>query len=404
MPLTESNDPVTLRILVQIQIAGHTQIDVAETDWRSGRHLDVGAGEPQRLGHVQRDVEAEALPRVERGDGVDLGRGRLLGGVRLKQRAVQDLVHAQLSAPNRDVAVDPRPLEATADLQRRVDLHAPELIAQDLEALRARVDLDVADAELVRAEATAHLEHVAVVVLDVQRLHGHAILREHQRGADVLVAGAGVGHQKRGIRNLNRSVEVRIGAGADRRHVDVNAARDVADEIGDALHQSQIHAARRDGDVDRRGGQIGLEERERHGALGRDPDAWRLIETHVDREHAIGVVDPSGELLVRDALHAAVRDRDRSGDDGRFARAANRGVGVDDAAVPRGALEGALQRFEEDVIRGHPQLAAAIRSPGAGDADPLVAVAAHELQRSDGESGVIPGDDRRRCSGREPPR
>ncbi len=60
------------RVFVEIQIAGHAQVNVTQSDGRAARHLHVLADQPQRVRHVDRDVKAEALPRIERGNGVDL--------------------------------------------------------------------------------------------------------------------------------------------------------------------------------------------------------------------------------------------------------------------------------------------------------------------------------------------
>ena len=46
-------------------------------------------------------------------------------------------------------------------------------------------------------------------------------------------------------------------------------------------------------------GRLAVEQRERDGAGRGDPDARRLIEPQVDRQHAVGVVDTARQLLVR---------------------------------------------------------------------------------------------------------
>src|SRR5262249_1915090 len=51
-------------ILVEIEIAGGAQVDVAQTDRRAGRHLHVVALEAQRAGDVQREVQAQPIPRI----------------------------------------------------------------------------------------------------------------------------------------------------------------------------------------------------------------------------------------------------------------------------------------------------------------------------------------------------
>src|SRR5207247_1131040 len=82
-------------------------------------------------------------------------------------------------------------------------------------------------------------------------------------------------------------------------------------------------------------------------------------------EHAAGEVDASGEGVVRETADATVADLDLAGDDWRVARAADRRVEIDNAAVPRRLLERALQRLEEDVRRLDVHRAVAILAPRA---------------------------------------
>src|SRR5207342_1127962 len=75
------------RILVEVEIAPDPQVDVAQTNRRVLRYLDAVADQPQRRRHVQRQVQAEPVPGVERRDRVDLGDPGLLDRVGLEQRA-----------------------------------------------------------------------------------------------------------------------------------------------------------------------------------------------------------------------------------------------------------------------------------------------------------------------------
>ena len=82
---------------------------------------------------MQRDIEAEPFPGVERGHGVNL-RGRLgLGAIRLEQRPLEDAIDADVAAIDRQVAGDPRRLEPASELQVGVDRHAAVLVVNDLE-------------------------------------------------------------------------------------------------------------------------------------------------------------------------------------------------------------------------------------------------------------------------------
>ena len=63
-----------------------------------------------------------------------------------------------------------------------------ELVAHHLEVARGGVDLQIADAQLVRAEAAVDVERAARGVFDVQRVEGDAVARPAQRRAAVLVA------------------------------------------------------------------------------------------------------------------------------------------------------------------------------------------------------------------------
>ena len=159
---------------------------------------------------------------IERGDRVEVGHRRLLGGVGLEQRALENLVDA---AGCRESIVTVPAMrgdsELPAQLQRRVDVDPAELVAQHLEAARRGVDFEIADAQLVRAEAAADVERLAVVVLEVERLDRHPVRREAERGAPVLVRRAGRDDQERRRSRCRRAVEVRIAARADRLHVDL---------------------------------------------------------------------------------------------------------------------------------------------------------------------------------------
>ena len=101
--------------------------------------------------------------------------GGLLGRVGLEQRARQNLVDPQRAAADGDVAGDARRLEAALQLEARVDVDRAELVAHHLEVARGAVDLQIADAQLVGAEAAVNVERAAVGVLEVQRLDRDAL-------------------------------------------------------------------------------------------------------------------------------------------------------------------------------------------------------------------------------------
>ena len=130
----------------------------------------------------------------------------------------------------------------------------PSCIAQHLEPLGRDVDLDVANAQLVRAEAAADIERPAAVVFEVQRLDGDAIAREScTRGPRVLVArlrspprgtprsAISIAPAKCGSRLVPITFDVRPGC----------SPRHVADDVGDALDEAEADGARLDREFDR---------------------------------------------------------------------------------------------------------------------------------------------------------
>ena len=120
---------------------------------------------------------------------------------------------------------------------------------------------------------------------------------------------------------------------------------------------------------------------------------------------ALREVDAAGELFVRDALDAAVRDRDRSGDDRRVPRAADDGVQIDRAAETRRAVLRVLEGFEKRVPRRHAERSAAVVPPRAGHVDALVVFMARRERRGrDGEARVVPAQSRRHLGPDETPR
>ena len=267
VPLIESSDPVTDNgcpgILVERQVAADAQVDVAQADRRARRHLHVLAGELEVVRHVQRDVEAEPVPGVERRDGVDgvdRGHRHLLGGVRLEQQPIENLVHLEVAAVDGDLAADARRLEPPAQLQRGVHVDPAELVVDHLEAAGRRIDLEIADAELVRAQAAVDVERVPVAVLDVQRVDADAIARQAQRRAAVRVPRAGGGHDKRGVGEIDGALKMRIAARADRLHVERDVAAHVAHDVGQPFEQAEADRARRDREVDGALRQIALQE------------------------------------------------------------------------------------------------------------------------------------------------
>ena len=65
--------------------------------------------------------------------------------------------------------------DSPAQRQHGVDVEAAELVAEHLETVGRQVDREVADAQLVRAEAAADVERLAAFVLEMQRLDGDAV-------------------------------------------------------------------------------------------------------------------------------------------------------------------------------------------------------------------------------------
>ena len=125
-------------------------------------------------------------------------------------------------------------------MQRRVDVHPAELVAQHLELPRRSVDRQIADAQLVRAEAAVDVERMAVGVFDVQRLDRHAIRRELRGQPPVLVLRTGVDDEEAGIGHVDPSVEMRIARGADDVDVERDRAADIRDDGRQAFEQPKV--------------------------------------------------------------------------------------------------------------------------------------------------------------------
>ena len=189
------------------------------------RDLDVLAEQAEILRNVQRDVERQTAPGVERRRRIEIRERHRLGGVRLEQRALEDDVDVHVAAVDRQFAHHLGSLELAAQLKHGVDVDAAELVAKDLEAARHHVDLEIADGELVGAEAAAHLERPSGIVLQVERLDDDAIGRQLERGASVLVARAGGRHKERRVADVDGALRMRIMARAHDPDVDAASAR-----------------------------------------------------------------------------------------------------------------------------------------------------------------------------------
>ena len=100
-----------------------------------------------------------------------------------------------------------------------------------------------------------------------------------------------------------------------------------------------------------------------------------------DPEHPVRIVNAARQLFVRDPFHAPADDVHRAGERRCFPGAADGDVGLEHAAEASGTPEGALQRFEKDVICDNPEGALAVLPPGPGQTDLLVSHAADELHR-----------------------
>ena len=68
---------------------------------------------------------------------------------------------------------------------------------------RRHVDLDVADGQLVCAQAAVHVDRAPAAVLDVQRFHLDPIARQLERGAGALVARPGGLYGEPGILDID---------------------------------------------------------------------------------------------------------------------------------------------------------------------------------------------------------
>ena len=352
---------------------------------------------------MQRQVEAEPVPRVERRDRVHVADPRRLGRVGLEQGPRQDLVDPQRAADDRDVAGDARRLVAPLQPHRRVDVDRPQVVAHHLEMVRGPFNLQIAHAKLVRAEAAVHVERAAVGVLDVQGIDRDALAGQGQRRPDVLVFGSGRDDLERRVGDRDGAAHVRVVAGADRLDVERDVAAHVADHVGDPFDEAEADRAGLDREVNRLIGRARVHQAERHLADGGDPDAGRLVEPRVDVEHLRAVGEARLQLLVADALDAAVDDGQGAGRLQAIARAANDRVEIDDAAVAGRPFEGRLQRVQEQMARGDVQRAAAVGPPRAGDAETFAVGARDELDRRCRDLFVAPRDHRRRRGRDEPP-
>ncbi len=191
-------------------------------------------------------------------------------GVWLEERTLQNFVDLYVSG-QRDVSRHARRLELPAQLKLRIDLDASELVTQYFEVLRGNGDLERADAQFVSSQTAFDLERLAPVVLQMQRFDGDLTAIEAQHRAAVLVACAGRGHQKPGVRDCHGPVEMRIAARADRAHVELRLSRDVADDVGDPFDESEVDGARLDRDVDRLLWSFRIEDGERQRSIGGQP-------------------------------------------------------------------------------------------------------------------------------------
>src|SRR5205823_2707028 len=119
-------------IFVKIQVAAHAQVDIADADGRAGRDLHVTARQPERLRHMQRDVESQPLPWIQRLHGVDTGYLHLFGRVRLEERPVENGFDLHGAAADRDSAGRAGRIELSAQAQCRVELDLTKIVVQDL--------------------------------------------------------------------------------------------------------------------------------------------------------------------------------------------------------------------------------------------------------------------------------
>jgi hypothetical protein len=152
---------------------------------------------------VQRDVEAEPVPRIQRRHGVDVAviivvcrRVRLEQGAATGSRRPRSVPLVIVMSPAmRGGLVAPAAAAPLASVQH--SCRSSLCITSKRRA--GTLDLQIADAELVRAEAAVDRRAAAAGVLDVQRLDRISVARERQRGAGVLVGRSGRHDEEAGV-------------------------------------------------------------------------------------------------------------------------------------------------------------------------------------------------------------
>ena len=197
-------------------------------------------------------------------------------------------------------------------LQRRVDVDRAELVAHHLEMVRRAVDLQIADAQLVRAEAAVERRAGGRRVLDVQRLHGDALAGQGERGR----ARSCISIRSATTRNPAFAIST-LPSRCGSRLVPIAFTSSVISPL--TLRTTSVIPSMRPRLIvlDLMARSIGCSGRSRSTGRAapcrrRDPDARRLIEPRVDVEHLRGVGEPRLQLLVADALDASVGDGQRS--------------------------------------------------------------------------------------------
>ena len=154
---------------------------------------------------MDRDVERQPAPGIERRDHIcDVGLDRL-GRVGLKQRPRKHLINLNLAANDGNVSEESGRVELAAEREVGVHENIAQFVLKNLEALRRDIDFEVADAQLARAEAPSNLERFAVPVFQMEGRDSEAIVAEFERDVAILVAGAGRNDLKAGPGELDRS-------------------------------------------------------------------------------------------------------------------------------------------------------------------------------------------------------
>ena len=186
----------------------------------------------------------------------------------------------------------------------------PNSFASTVKPARARVDRELADAQLVRAEAAGQRQRPSARVFQPQRLHGHAIRRELKRRRAVPVPDAGGGDEERGVLDADRAGEVRVACGADRPARSAAAFRSLRETGGQRFDMPR--PTELDVSVTSSGPSGRDSSTSASGTMpdGGQPDAGRLVEPQIEAQILVAVIDAARQPLVAQSPNAALGDVD----------------------------------------------------------------------------------------------